>query len=76
MCTRLKLEKLLNEHISDDRVALEIIELVNRYHDEGYEEGLSSSAENSNLVREEAEEEAYKKGFGDGLMSCYSNYHK
>ena len=62
MCTRTKLEKLLNEYVQDDEASLAIMYLVNRYHDEGYEEGMFSSNENTRLVQEEIEdEERYDK---------------
>lgn len=76
MCTRLKLEKLLNERISDDEAFLAIMTLVNRYHDEGYEEGLSDGEEDSSVINEDAENAAYKQGFIEGVnsVSSHSNY--
>ena len=75
MCTRLKLEKLLNYHVVDDEVTRAIIVLVNKYHDEGYEEGLSDRDEDSRVLREEAENAAYKQGFIEGVNSVASHSH-
>ena len=69
MCTRLKLEKLLNEHVEDDEATRAIMVLVNRYHDEGYEEGLFDRDEDSRVIREDAEDAAYKQGFIEGVYS-------
>ena len=69
MCTRTKLEKLLNEYVQDDEASLAIMSLVNRYHDEGYEEGMFSSNENTRLVQEEIEDEAYMRGFKAGMAA-------
>lgn len=69
MCTRLKLEKLLNEYVEDDEATRAIITLVNRYHDEGYEEGLLDRDEDSRVLREDAEDAAYKHGFIEGVSS-------
>ena len=75
MCTRLKLEELLNKYVPDDEASLAIMALVNRYHDEGYEEGLSEG-EDSRVLREDAEDVAYKQGFIEGVnsVSSHSNY--
>ena len=69
MCTRLKLEELLNKYVPDDEASLAIMALVNRYHDEGYEAGMFSSNENSRLIQEGAEDEAYKQGFQAGIKA-------
>ena len=69
MCTRLKLEKLLNEHVEDDEATRAIIALFNRYHDEGYEEGLFDRDEDSRVISEDAEDAAYKQGFIEGVNS-------
>ena len=69
MCTRLKLEELLNKHVEDDEVTRAIIALFNRYHDEGYEEGLSDGEEDSRVINEDAENAAYKQGFIEGVNS-------
>lgn len=76
MCTRTKLEKLLNEYVQDDEASLAIMSLVNRYHDEGYEEGLSEGGEDSRVINEDAENAAYKQGFIEGVnsVSSHSNY--
>ena len=76
MCTRTKLEKLLNEYVQDDEASLAIMYLVNRYHDEGYEEGLSDGEEDSRVINEDAENAAYKQGFIEGVnsVSSHSNY--
>ena len=69
MCTRLKLEKLLNKYVHDDEASLAIMALVNKYHDEGYEEGLSDGEEDSRVINEDAENAAYKQGFIEGVNS-------
>lgn len=69
MCTRTKLEKLLNEYVQDDEAFLAIMTLVNRYHDEGYEEGIFSSNENTRIAQEEIEDEAYMRGFKAGMAA-------
>lgn len=76
MCTRTKLEKLLNEYVQDDEASLAIMTLVNKYHDEGYEEGLSDGEEDSSVINEDAENAAYKQGFIEGVnsVSSHSNY--
>ena len=73
MCTRLKLEELLNRHVPDDEAFLAIMALVNRYHDEGYEEGLSDGGEDSRVINEDAENTAYKQGFIEGVNSVSSH---
>ena len=69
MCTRLKLEELLNKYVPDDEASSSIMALVNRYHDEGYEEGVFSSNENTRLAQEEIEDEAYLRGFKAGMAA-------
>ena len=73
MCTRLKLEELLNKYVPDDEASLAIMALVNKYHDEGYEEGLSDGEENSRVINEDAENAAYKQGFIEGVNSVSSH---
>lgn len=75
MCTRTKLEKLLNEYVQDDEASLAIMSLVNRYHDEGYEEGMFSSNENTRIVQEEIEDEAYMRGFKAGMTAYDLSVH-
>ena len=75
MCTRLKLEELLNKYVPDDEAFLAIMALVNKYHDEGYEEGLSDGEEDSRVIREDAEDTAYKQGFIEGANSVTHHNH-
>ena len=69
MCTRLKLDELLNDNVVDDDAFLAIMTLVNKYHYEGYEEGLSDGEEDYRVINEDAENTAYKQGFIEGVNS-------